>query len=426
MSGGECLDGMPKPVLVTYGWPREHFANGVVSYTSEITSGMHRIGARPRVAAFSVTGSEAEFVSQVPAWCDSHSRAFRSACAVVSRVCPHLLRFRWRGDPLLAELRRLQADAGVDICEIEEAHGTASYLALRSPIPVVVRLHGPWFLNGVALGVEQDRSFWRRVRDEGKSIASAHGVTAPSQSVLDAVRSHFGLPLETAEVIPNPVRLPASWERWSASTCEKGRILFVGRFDRHKGGDVVIDALAKLRAFKSHCSLSFAGPDSGLVREDRGRTSLKEYISARASELLSDGSVQILGVQSSERLAQLRRQANVTVVCSRYENFPMAALEAMALGCPVVGTDIGGIPEIIQHERNGLLCRPGDPDDLAEKILVLLRNPELTARLGAQAALDVRERYHPDRIARQTLSFYRRTIDAFQSRSNGRLRTPTS
>ena len=132
------------------------------------------------------------------------------------------------------------------------------------------------------------------------------------------------------------------------------------------------------------------------------------------------GRIEVLGRQTPEQITRLRLDCQVCVVCSRFDNFPNTVLVAMSQGCPIVASDVGGIPEMIQHERNGLLCRPGDSEDLAAKILMVLRNPEFAASLGAQAAIDAETRYHPDKIARQTLAFYRRVIDSSGRKTRSR------
>ena len=63
-------------------------------------------------------------------------------------------------------------------------------------------------------------------------------------------------------------------------------------------------------------------------------------------------------------------------------------------------------PEIVQHHRNGLLCRSADPVDLAQKIETLLDHPQTAAQLGRQAAIDCEARYNPRQIAGQSLEFY--------------------
>jgi glycosyltransferase involved in cell wall biosynthesis len=322
-----------------------------------------------------------------------HWRALRLAGAVRSRI-DHLVR-----------------ESGVEIVEIEEAFGKARGLVRRSPIPVVVRLHGPWFLIGPSLGLTKDSAFRRRVRDEGRAIAGAAAVSSPSADVMRRVRAHYGLALADAEVIPNPVEpIPAS-DHWKPARCDRDRILFVGRFDRCKGADTMIDAFRRVAVAHPSSSLTFVGPDKGMA-EGQGRLkNFLQYLTAQVPDPTVRRRVTWMGLQPPQCIAKLRRHAMVTVVCSRYEVFSYTAAEAMAYGCPLIATAVGGLTEIVRDDHNGLLCEPGDADDLAQRILTLLRNPELAARLGRQAAGDIQNCFHPEAIAKKTLEFYLRVIE---------------
>ncbi|MBV8130161.1 MAG: glycosyltransferase family 4 protein, partial [Planctomycetaceae bacterium] len=85
-------------------------------------------------------------------------------------------------------------------------------------------------------------------------------------------------------------------------------------------------------------------------------------------------------------------KALVSVVCSRYENLPLAVLETMALGCPLVAARVGGIPEVLDGHANRLLHCAGNSDNLAAQIIALLNDPERSAQLGIQAAIDSEQR----------------------------------
>jgi glycosyltransferase involved in cell wall biosynthesis len=107
-------------------------------------------------------------------------------------------------------------------------------------------------------------------------------------------------------------------------------------------------------------------------------------------------------------LAAMRRGAMVSVVCSRYENFPGTVLEAAATGGPIVAARVGGIPEVVRDGVDGLLHRPGDPDDLAAKIVDLLRDPARAAELGRRAAAHCEREFHPVAVAARMAAHYRR------------------
>ncbi len=304
---------------------------------------------------------------------------------------------------------RLHHEVGLDMFECEESFGWCNFRQ-PMPAPVVVRVHGPWFVNGPAMGAPRDSMFRRRNRDECRGILAADAITAPSADVLDRTRAFFDIPLQGAAVIPNPIPAVPNRERWQLKGCGPEQILFVGRFDRHKGADVMIDAFAALLRRLPRCHLTIVGPER-TVTDDAGRTwSLEEYLNHRLPTAEARSQVQCLGSLPHGQIAKLRRQAMITVIASRYENFPMAALEGMSMGCPMVVSRVGGLKEMFEHQRNGLQFQPGDADDLATQLQLLIQHPALAQRLGRQAAEDCAQRYEPDTVARLTLDIYRSLI----------------
>ena len=276
-----------------------------------------------------------------------------------------------------------------------------------------VRLHGPWFLNGPADQVSEDSSFRRRVIDEGRAIAEADAVSAPSLDVLERTRAFYGLALQEAEIIPPPTPPIPSSTRWRPEECDPNLVLFVGRFDRHKGGDLIIEAFGQVLQTVPRARLCFVGPDRGYTDANGRRWNLEEFLRDRLPGRLESGQVSILGQQPFSTLASLRRKAMVTVVCSRYETFSRVLTETMSVGCPVVAARVGGMPEIMQHEVDGLFHRPLDKDDLATKIISLLNNPAHAATLGRQAAETCEKRFYPEAVAASMIDFYRRVLKRY-------------
>jgi glycosyltransferase involved in cell wall biosynthesis len=118
--------------------------------------------------------------------------------------------------------------------------------------------------------------------------------------------------------------------------------------------------------------------------------------------------IQFLGPMVQDRVKELFGMASICVVPSTWqEAFGMVNIEAMASGCAVVATAVGGIPEIITDGRTGFLVPPNDPEAIKEKLSTLMGDGELLDSMAKRARDDVVRRFDWDGIARQYLDFYR-------------------
>jgi glycosyltransferase involved in cell wall biosynthesis len=98
---------------------------------------------------------------------------------------------------------------------------------------------------------------------------------------------------------------------------------------------------------------------------------------------------------------------DMCVVPSLFESFGLVVLEAMSMKKPVVATNVGGIPEIIKNNINGLLVKPNDTDALAEAMDKVLQDQRLGIRLGTNARRDIERNFNLDRMIQQTASVYK-------------------
>ena len=315
---------------------------------------------------------------------------------------------------MLAVINRARVEQGIQVLEMEETFGEARFACQNGLIPVCVRLHGPWFLNGPAGGFPQDRAFHRRVFDEGRAIRAAYAVSAVSNDVLDRVRKFYGLALPDAEVIHGTTPAAPVGERWQLEGAEPKTVLFVGRFDRHKGADLIVDAFARVLQEIPDAQLWMVGLDLGLVDSHGRKWKIEEFVRDRLPGAIEGGRIRTVGFQTSSELNRLRRKAMVTVVCSRYETFSSATLEALTMGCPTVAAKVGGIAEILRDGDTGLFHRLEDPVDLAAKILVLLSEPARAAEISRRAARDCEERFHPLVVAGRFAEFFGKVIDRWK------------
>lgn len=170
-------------------------------------------------------------------------------------------------------------------------------------------------------------------------------------------------------------------------------VMTVGRLTVMKGHRYLLEALPSL--LRRH-------PDLIVVVAGEGH--LRGVLAAHAEHLGVAHAVRLVGHRSDARL--LLDAADVFVLPSRHEGMPLAALEAMDAGLPVVGTRVIGTSEAVEEGVSGLLVAPQDPDALAAALGALLADPEVGRRMGAAGRLRYEQRFTAGRMARRTAAVY--------------------
>ena len=393
--------------IQTPGWPHENFPNGVTKYVANIKPVLEQMGVSITVLA-NFTGN-CEITDS-----DVIDIGLRKVEKSLIKKLQRILSPRQQLDRKLTkrfqQLANISSFNDLDLVEMSDTFGHSSYLKKVSDVPIIVRLHGPWFLNGEALGVEKDNEYFDRIKREGEGIVCADGITAPSLDVLQKTRTYYQIPLSNAEVIPNPIPNVQASDIWNIESCEMNTILFVGRFDRHKGGDLIVEAFIQLKNQLQDAQLVFVGPDPGILDSSGQLVSIQKFISDK--EISSDikNSIKWVGQLSHNEIVNFRKKAMVTVVSSRYENFGTVILEALSHGCPLVVSDSGGSPEIVEHGKSGLLFQSGNFEDLAHKLYTLLTRPGYAAELGRNGLDRAINEYGTEVIASRQIAYYKQIL----------------
>ena len=399
---------------VSPGWPLSHFPNGIVAYIQNIIVGLDE-KTKAIVFARLVEGFEAnKNVINLSNFNPTRSRLQKLVNKILARIkLPYFQSVLYQRDFACHAQNQIlaiqSAEVDLDILEMEESFGLADFLIKMSKVPVVIRLHGPYFTMLPILKLKNDTGYKLRVFYEGEAIKNSQGITSPSLDILQKVREYYGLGLPNAVVIPNPVPSVNESERWKLNTIKIPSILFVGRFDLHKAGDLMLDAFRLIALQNKEVELVFVGPDRG-VNLNGESIGFNHYLERFIPEATIKKRVQFLGHCDSQTIAKLRSGSLVTVFPSRYENFPVSLLEALAAGCPTVATAVGGIKEIIVDNYNGLLAEPNSAESIAEKVLELIDNPEKMQLLSKNAIKDCTERFSPKVIAAQTVDYYQSVL----------------
>ena len=143
-----------------------------------------------------------------------------------------------------------------------------------------------------------------------------------------------------------------------------------------------------------------------VIGEGELKETLREY--ARQHGI---SNIAFLGYLATQDLIPLVQRAAFTVFPSEcYENYPMTILESFACGTPVIGSNIGGIPELVEDGRNGLLFEPGNPWQLADRIQFLLDNPQRAIEMGRNGRQQVEATNDPQRYYQRIVEIYQRLL----------------
>lgn len=233
-------------------------------------------------------------------------------------------------------------------------------------------------------------------------------VVTTAGTIRDELRRTLGLPPDKVSSIPTGIAAPdlptrnqaraALLERFNLPTTARliGQISVLRSW---KGQYVLIDAFERLAADLPDAHLLLVG--GGPVLGDYSKRSRESPFATR-----------ILLPGHQEDVWPFFRGLDVAVLAStKNEGIPQAGLQAMFAECPFVGTAVGGIPEIVGHQRTGLLVPPSNPEVLAAAIMEILLNPELGAAMADNALSQVRSTFTLSAMGRQVDTLLRQLMD---------------
>lgn len=165
------------------------------------------------------------------------------------------------------------------------------------------------------------------------------------------------------------------------------RLFSCARLNVVKGHQDVMQAVAHLRAQGLDVDLEIAGED------DAGGTGYRQNLEARILELNLQDNVRLLGAIDAQAVRQKLLDADIFVLASWHEPLGVAYMEAMSCGVPTIGTDAGGVPELITSGETALLVPPKSPDDLAKAIAQLASDPDTALRLSQAGRAHIEQNF---------------------------------
>jgi glycosyltransferase involved in cell wall biosynthesis len=276
-------------------------------------------------------------------------------------------------------------------------------LKMRHRLPMIATIHATEYgrNNGIYTEMQRyiNRCEWELQYEAWRVIVCSafmrgeveHALGTPGDKI-DIVyngvpENMFDFPFEGEERQTFRSRFAAPYEKI---------IYFIGRMVREKGAQVLVESLPLVRAQYGNAKLVIAGGGA------------RQHLENLAHAVGVGDQVYFTGRVSDHDRDRLYRVADVAVYPSLYEPFGIVALEAMAARVPVVVSDAGGLPEVVQHDITGTVTYANDPASLAWGITRVLRNPHFAHDMANMAYQRVHTVFNWDRLAHQTIAVYNR------------------
>jgi glycogen(starch) synthase len=337
--------------------------------------------------------------------------------------------FRSRVTPIFASRHRV---CHFDLVESPEIGCEAALINHQFPeLPLVCKLHTPSYLVHI-FGRERPtlleryrfrlgalrRGRWaglntvpyqRDLDPEWLFVSRADEIVAPSTSIALRLIDDWSLDSERTSIFPLPFRPDPALLNVSIQP-RALTIGFLGRLEARKGVVELARAIPRILRSAPHLQFRFLGP-SWPYRNGHMEDWIRTVCRAHLDRITFVGSVE------RGQLAYELGRCDIITLPSRWENFPYACWEVMAAGRAVIGSEAGGMSEVIQPNLSGLLVPPRSSSAIADAVLALVSDPFKVAKLGHGARERVLNYLSPDRILPLQLASYERALASAALRS---------
>ena len=401
-----------KIAFISYEYPPDTSGGGIGTYTQQVAELMTKLGNL--VYVFTATPNE--------------NRSYQLNGVKVVRINANTLQvFRRK---IVDSFSQLHNNICFDVIESAE-YGADAYLIKQAypNLPYLIKLHSPSYLikefqnyyqqyilstsvylkakSNIKnfLSFSSDKFYNKKTDIEFLNITTADNIVSPSLGLAKKISEDWKIPLNKIAVVENPYFINNSFNDIPFNLNNR-RITFIGKLSILKGLVDLAEAIPLVLKKANDLKFRFIGEDS--FSPFKGYESMADYLLKK--NITYKENIEIIGKVPLREIPQYLSETDIIICCSLWENYPTVILEAMSAGKIVIGSNVGGIPEIIAHKENGLLVNSKSPHDIAEKILWVNNNLEQVKKIATHGKLIIKKMQEKNILAQKILNAYKLTI----------------
>lgn len=395
--------------LVSREYPSETGWGGIGTYTYHLAHGLADLGHNVHVIAQSLDYDKEYLDGNVFIHRITHPSIF----PYKGRLKEFSLRLEY-SYRVYQKIKELIEKYHIDIVEVPNFSAEGFVYSLFKRTPLVTRLH-THFSEVIEF------SHWPKTLDrrlscwlEDSTILSSDLVSCSTLRHKEIIFNEIGTNSKNVEIIPLGIPLP----ELKIDSFQDGHpftVLFVGRLEERKGAHILFKAIPHVLESFPDTKFIIIGRDTYVTDDFIGFSGKDEHsFKAKLIKGIPEkylNNIYFLDHVENKTLSRYYSSCDIFVAPSLYESFGLIYIEAMAHAKPVIGSGVGGVPEVIKHGSTGILVPPKDYNSLAGAIITLIQDEALREEIGKRGREYVQQNFIQDLMVERTLKAYRRILN---------------
>ena len=396
--------------MVSREYPEETGWGGIGKYTYHLAHGLVEAGHKVHVLAQTL----------------SENRDYEDRGVIVHRILhkvlfPFKYKFQEFGNRVeysyhvYHKLKELIYKYDIDIVEGPNFSAETFAYSFNKKTPLITRLHTHFSEVVDFSNIKKNADIKLSCLMENSTILRSDMVTCSTRRHIETISNEIGCKPQNIEIIPLGITLPKLGENSQRETGNDSyTVLYIGRLEKRKGAHVLAKAIPYVLKDVPETKFLIIGRDTYLTpagnrfsgnKEDSFKETMINEITEKYLK-----NVNFLGFVDDENLPRYYMTCDVFVAPSLYESFGLIYVEAMSYGKPIVGCNVGGVPEVVRNGVTGLLVPPENPVLLANAITKILKDKHMRDEMGQEARKHVEAHFTRELMTERTVHAYQRCL----------------